>query len=460
MKKTICIIIVAVITLMFSITLCNADNIQPKFDASFNNGNGIFYANGTPITIKQNSTGDTVVYWNGGEQIVPQTVTIVGGGEEGSNIPESNITMESGTVSLIYGGGASLNENNKAVVEKSNIVINNGKVLQTIYGGGLLFTTTTQSNVTINDGTIKAICGGGSAAATISGVTYAAGTVTDLQNSKNRVQTANIIINGGKIDTEPTSFGSIFGGGQGYSYVENANIQINDGDMSKAYIVAGGSNGYTKNANVKASGGEIYVLQTVNRGEMESATVRIDGGTIVNAYVGGENDSSVTGKIEKVDFAILGGTVTNLSSGVSESLPIEIEQNDYKAVVVEGTVENSEIQEQEVKIQYNFNIVEEQIKLRKGESVQLTPQVITTPTGYEGLFEKENIIWNSADNNVITVNENGVATAIEKGNTVVTANLIDIPDTVQIEVIDTLALFLIALAIIGVGIAFLIVVLI
>lgn len=437
MKKIVYIVILTVIITMFTGIKIYANSEIPQYDETYDNGKGIFYANGSTITIKEDDIGNTVVYWDGGQQIVPQTVRIIGGGEEGSNFSQSNIIMESGVVSHIYGGGASLNENNLAVVEKSNIIMNGGTILQTIYGGGLLFTNTTEANITINNGNVKSICGGGSAAATISATTYAAGISTDLQNSKNRTQTTSITINGGTVES------SIFGGGQGYSYVGNSTIKINAGDLSAAYVVAGGSNGYTNNSNVQISGGQIYAFQTVNRGEMENAIVRIDGGSIETAYVGGENDSSVTGIINNIDFAILKGNVTNLYPGVSAENPITIDQNEYKVAVVEGTVENSQLSEQEVKIQYEFNILEDSIKIERNRNYEIQTQINTIPTGYEHLFNNEKISWNSSDTTVVTIDENGSATGITKGNGTITANFLEEQDAIEVQVIDTLEIVLI-----------------
>jgi len=131
----------------------------PQYDQTFNGGNGAFFANGTEITIREDKmTGNTVVYWNNGNQVITNSVSIFGGGKE-NNVTSSNIIMESGEVFGIYGGGFSLNENNISNVSNSNIEINGGKVLDAVVGGGLLYSQVGTSNVVINNGNIAAVQG-------------------------------------------------------------------------------------------------------------------------------------------------------------------------------------------------------------------------------------------------------------------------------------------------------------
>ena len=150
----------------------------------------------------------------------------------------------------------------------------------------------------------------------------------------------------------PSNYGLVFGGGQGLSYVENANLIINGGDLSKAYVTAGGSNGYTENGKIKITNGSINVLQTTNRGIVNTVTVKVTGGNIINAYVGGETDPSVTGVINKAEFDDLGGKVINLNTGTSGGTPIEVEKDKFKVVYIENAVENNNVGPMAVSITY------------------------------------------------------------------------------------------------------------
>lgn len=83
--------------------------------------------------------------------------------------------------------------------------------------------------------------------------------------------------------------------------------------MSKAYVTAGGSNGYTGNCTVKINGGSIYLYQSVNRGTIESAHVELSSGSIDKFYVGGETeDSTVTGVIDTVNTNLIGVKITKV----------------------------------------------------------------------------------------------------------------------------------------------------
>lgn len=138
--------------------------------------------------------------------------------------------------------------------------------------------------------------GGSIATDKISGINYSVGTKDDTKSLQNRVNTANITINDGTI----TSL--LFGGGQGYSY--------------------------TGIANAKISGGNIAVFQSLNRGTVEKAYVKVDGGNIDKFYVGGETeDSTVTGTINNVETNLTGGNINTLNVGTSKNIICPFSEN-------------------------------------------------------------------------------------------------------------------------------------
>ena len=66
----------------------------------------------------------------------------------------------------------------------------------------------------------------------------------------------------------------------------------------------------------KISGGNIAVFQSVNRGTVEKANVKVDGGNIDKFYVGGETeDSTVTGTINNVETNLIVGNINTLNVG-------------------------------------------------------------------------------------------------------------------------------------------------
>ena len=179
-------------------------------------------------------------------------------------------------------------------------------------------------------------------------------------------------------------------------------------------------------------------------------SIKIDGGIIENAYIGGENDPGVTGTIDKVDFAILDGSITNLLPGVSAGTSIIVEQENYRAVLVEGTVENKEIGERKVEIKYVFNIIEDSIKVNKDKTVKLETKITTTPAGYEYLFIDEKIEWETLNSDIATVDGSGNVTGIKGGNATISADLLESQDTIQIEVLDASILILVLVIIFGI----------
>ena len=159
----------------------------------------------------------------------------------------------------------------------------------------------------------------------------------DAKQSTCRVEHANVEINGGKITA------LLFGGGEGISYTGSASLTITDGDMSAAWVTAGGSNGYTGSAGVTVQGGKIHVLQSVNRGTMDEATMKVSAGTIDSMYVGGESgDTSVTGSIAAVTAAVLGGTVNELNPGTSGGTLIAPDEGKMNVTYLPDSVGNQD----------------------------------------------------------------------------------------------------------------------
>lgn len=444
MKKLLGILCILFVIAFIPI-VSNAQN-TPVYDASYNQNLGAFYANGTDITIKRDEqTNETVVYWNGGSQIIPESTSIFGGGTSGTNYSSSNIIMDSGKVSYIYGGGISLEENNSANVQTSNITINGGEITGTVYGGGLIYSNVDNTNVIVNNGTIAGVSGAGAAYVVINGTEYNAGTEENPENSLNRVNNANLTINNGVINSPQLGYGLVYGGGQGYSYTGNANLTINGGDLSTAYVTAGGSNGYTGEANANINGGNINIYQSVNRGTLKTAKVRMTDGTINEFYIGGEsNDSSVNGNIESIEADILGGTVTNLDKGTSGGQEITVDGKKFTTIIAEGTVVNNNIKEQEIEINYSIKANENEIKLYKNQQEKINVTISTEPTGYEYLFDRQQIKWESSDTNVATVSNDGVITAVNKGDTTITARLNDQIATIEVNVLDDTGLIWVA----------------
>mgnify|MGYP004616454935 FL=1 len=425
--------ILLLFTLIFSLGLLNITTSYasslPIYDETYNNNQGAIYANGTPIIVSEEN-GKTVVSWENGSQIVPNSVTIFGGGN-GGNFASSIITMNGGTVQNLVGGGIGFTEENPSFVSNTKIIINGGNVTNAIVGGGYFYSTVDTSNVEINGGNIFSVQGGAIATGKISGKNYSVGTKDDAINSKCRVNTANTIVNDGTIQS------LLFGGGQGYSYTGTANLTINDGDMSKAYVTAGGSNGYTGNCTVKINGGSIYLYQSVNRGTVESAHVELSSGSIDKFYVGGETeDSTVTGVIDTVNTNLIGGNIGSLNAGTSNSSVISIDNDNFKVVSTdEVKITNDTIENSKIKIDYDFDISDDNLVLFINQSKKLDLNIKTIPENYEGVFD-DVISYNCQNSDIARVNDDGVVTGISKGNTVIEVKVGNKMKTVNVEVKD------------------------
>lgn len=303
MKRKILLIILLFSIFCLSLGLAYTVNAaEPTYSEDtgyvLNGSQKCFFANGNEITIEERTDGveGATIFWAEGTKNVkvPSDINVFGGAHrDGTNYENTKITMNGGTIKNVFGGG--LHESN---VETSNVTINGGKITGSITGGG--------ANVLANSDAC-------------------ADSTRPAENSLTRVNNANVTINNGTARL-------VYGGGEGISYTGTANTKINGGNFD--YVTAGGSNGYTGTANIKVTSGTIGVMQSVNRGSIEAADMRLTGGTINKLYVGGENDANVTGTIAKVNLDVTGGTVVNnLYAGTSGGRAIGADGVNTKADV-------------------------------------------------------------------------------------------------------------------------------
>ena len=320
MKKLFCFL--ALITTFGLINIPSYAAETPSYASTYNNNQGAFFANGTPIVISE-VNGNTTITWNGGSQIVPNTVSVFGGGN-GGNYNSSKITMKSGTVQNLVAGGLGYSADKSSTVTTANIIINGGTISNAVAGGGYFNAKVNKSNIQMNGGTALTVQGGGMASGKIDGVNYSVGTKEDSENSPSRT--------------------------------ENAKVTISDGDMSNSYVTAGGSNGYTGTANVKLTGGKIGVYQTVNR---------VTGSTIGKFYVGGETeDKSVTGIINKISTLLISGSIESLDPGTSNGSPITIDNKTYNVAATDSfKITNDNIGDSKKSISYDFTDIKSVIIL-------------------------------------------------------------------------------------------------
>lgn len=102
MKKIIVLILILALSFVFNVTSSSRAATTPIYDETYNNNQGALFANGTPIVISE-LEGKTIVTWDNGNVVVPDSVSIFGGGV-GAQYTSSQITMNGGTVQNIIGG--------------------------------------------------------------------------------------------------------------------------------------------------------------------------------------------------------------------------------------------------------------------------------------------------------------------------------------------------------------------
>lgn len=272
-KSFLCKVILLAIVLVLAFAIDVQAATTPELNTTVYPGREYVFANGTPIIISARADAQpgATITWDGGSFDVGPNAYIFGGMHNDDTAVTTSITMNSGTVKHIA-------------------------------GSGLHLSNTTTSNVKINGGTVSYVAGGGVGSGAAIGEKCTAPTCdgfaeeTDATQAKCKTGTANVTIAGGNITC-------VYGGGlSGITKTGTANVKMTDG--STEYLVGGGSNGYTGKANIEVSGGNADCVQSVNRGTMDTASMEVTGGNVKNLYVGGENDSSVTGTVNDVKLTV------------------------------------------------------------------------------------------------------------------------------------------------------------
>lgn len=312
MKKKLLFLVAA-----FALFVPSVLAAEPNYDESVK----AFFANGTPVTVEARTDGQdgALIKWDGGEKAVPADTSVFGGSHESDEKLEStNVTVNGGSLHNVFGGGL-----HKSSVGNSLVIINGGKFTGFIQGGGASSYTAT--------------CGH----------TQYAG---DKDGATTVVDNAIVVINGGEIAKD------VFGGGEGISYTKKASVTVNKSFTGNIrYVTLGGSNGYTDDATALLKGGKIKVLQSVNRGFMETAEITVNGAEIENAYASAKGDDQKLGVNKKAVINIISGKVKNVAPG-QKGTPNENAADISEISYVEGTVVNEPTNFNEDKVTVNINL--------------------------------------------------------------------------------------------------------
>ena len=312
-----------------------------KIQAYYDKEKKILVANGAPLVLTANPSGSGfMAEINGENTAFTEDVMVVGA--MGDNRESSNITVNGGVFQkYIIGGGYNCN------VKDVTIVVNDGTI-RNLTGGGLVKSEVDNVNITVNGGTFQYLSGGGRAYHTKD---ENVGTADSRLDSPNKVNHVTMNINNCKTaNLGDSGAACIYGGSaNGFAAVETADVTIGEiSGPNDIYITAGGSNGYTKNANLTINGNTVAkYVQTGNRGFIDKATLNISAGTLENVYVGGEEDASVTVTYEGTDPTIVanitGGNITSLKTGHNQSTIIPADSPKIQVTVAPtATITNLE----------------------------------------------------------------------------------------------------------------------
>lgn len=282
--------------------------------------------------------------------------------EIGDNNEETSATIKQN----IYGGSSygSVNGtvyNGSTSNYKTNVVVNKGTILGSVFGGGQGSDTYTpyvygDILVTINNGNINNVFGGCDQAGSPSGnvkVIVNNGDVTNVFGGGNKTSltTSNVEINGGTIT-------SVFGGSNELGDVTTSNVIVNGGTISSVYGSnnVGGktitSNVLLNNGNITSSygGGKLAITDDTNitlngavttdlfgGGESADITnntnVYIKNGTATSVYGG----SNIIGNVPTTNIIANGGTATyvygaNNAGGLTNTTNINVDGTSINSV--------------------------------------------------------------------------------------------------------------------------------
>ncbi len=273
------------------------------------NGGGRNGTTGTATTTIKGGTITNNVY-GGGEGTTASTEetnltidttgtiggNVFGGGDAGATTT-SKVTLNKGEIETLYGGG------NVATVGTSTAIVNGGTINTNVFGGGYGATAnTTNSNLIITNGAIlgSAYGGGQLGGGTTTNVTISGGTIGGIENEGNAfgggkeaavTHDSHITVTGGTI------LGNLYGAGEGESaVVGEAYLVVKDG-ANDSFATIG-----TYSGNVCNYGGQIFGGGKAGKVQGNKAA-GINGNThldlsghvkVVEVYGGGEGVTAQT----------------------------------------------------------------------------------------------------------------------------------------------------------------------
>ena len=209
---------------------------------------------------------------------------LYGGNNQGGKTVNSNINLNGGSYTNIYGGG------NRAITNKTNVLVNNINMSGAFYGGGNQADVSTNTSVTVKNSNIDGdLFGGGNLGAVI-GNTDVYVSASNIGNSIYAGGNgASAIVHGNttlKADNNTVVTKHVFGGGN----AANTGLEDNDNSVSNVYIA-----GATIHGNVYggANTAILYGIANLKIGDFNNlitSDINIDGTVFGGGEANAEGD--------------------------------------------------------------------------------------------------------------------------------------------------------------------------
>ena len=208
----------------------------------------------------------------GTEDVTATVGSIYGGSNNGGTVTTSNVTLKSGNVTNVFGGG------NSVAVGTANVTLD-GITINTIHGGSKDAGVTTTTNVTLLSGTVENVFGGGLdvGVGTSNVIHQSSANVTNIYGGINSgsgtggdTTTSNV-----KISSNVTN---VYGGNYLKGTTTNSNVTIHGSPIISGKLFAGGYKSNIGKADISGS-----------------TTIKVVGGTINNDINGGSEEGIVYG---------------------------------------------------------------------------------------------------------------------------------------------------------------------
>ena len=255
------------------------------------------------------------------------------------SVGEFRLSAADAANAIIVGGFGNENINKTRILPATHIHVKNANLLA-VHGGCLHNGIVGETNVIIENSTVREIVGGGDAGKSINGYP-----------SKNVVTKANVKL------TDVKSTLVFAGGSGGPSNIADCHLELN-GNCNIEYLTVGGSNGFVSKGEVIINGGKYECVQMTNRGLVDEAKLVMNGGHANRVYFAGETeDETVTGIVNHVVFELNNGEIGRLVKGNSNSIEFngDIKGHIMNCVVVEGDVSMLEVIENKPEVDIDLS---------------------------------------------------------------------------------------------------------